>query len=224
MLAVMGGAFVVLTMTPHLSGEFGIAIALMTFCIGASIAAAGMHRFYHHEQFGMCNLITTGRLALTSALAGMTASPPELLSVHMWLAVGVAVVALALDGVDGWSARRAGLVSPFGARFDIEVDSFFALVLALLAYRTGQAGPWIIALGLPRYLFVMAGFIWPQLTVGLPASFSRKAVCVFQIGVLVSVLVPVLPSSVITFSAALAAIALAWSFLRDLRWLIAAGR
>jgi phosphatidylglycerophosphate synthase len=39
---------------------------------------------------------------------------------------------LALDGLDGWLARRFGLASAYGARFDMEVDGFLILVLALL--------------------------------------------------------------------------------------------
>lgn len=223
LLAVLSGLLLVLSITSQVGGEVGMAIALTIFCIGVSIAAVAIHRFYHHDQFGVCNLITTSRLALTAALAGMVASPAQLLSQHLWVAFGIAVIALALDGVDGWSARRAGLVSRFGARFDMEVDSLFALVLALLAYKSGQAGLWVIALGLPRYAFLLAGHVWPQLTRELPDSFSRKAVCVFQIGVLVALLVPVLPVHLTSSGAALAAIALAWSFLRDIHCLISTG-
>ena len=39
------------------------------------------------------------------------------------LLVALAAVALVLDAVDGRVARRTGTVSPFGARFDMEVDA-----------------------------------------------------------------------------------------------------
>lgn len=224
MLAVLGGAIVVLAVSSQLTGEVGMALALAVFACGAPLAAVGMHRTYQHHEFGMCNLITMSRLALTAALAGLLVTPSQPSSAEMWLAFGIALITLALDGVDGWTARRAALVSRFGARFDMEVDSFFALVLALIAYQTGQAGIWILALGLPRYLFWIAGHVWPQLSRDLPERQSRKVICVFQIGTLVAFLVPVLPSVLLTVTAALAAMALACSFARDILLLLSADR
>ena len=45
---------------------------------------------------------------------------------------------LALDGLDGWAARRQGLVSAFGARFDMEVDALLILALAGARRRPRQ--------------------------------------------------------------------------------------
>ena len=69
--------------------------------------------------------------------------------------VGLAVVALVLDGVDGWVARRTGTVSALGARFDMEVDAFLILVLSV--YVAGSVGPWVLAIGAARYAFWAAG-------------------------------------------------------------------
>ena len=49
------------------------------------------------------------------------------------LLVTLAAVALALDLVDGWVARRTGTASALGARFDGEVDAFLILALSLYA-------------------------------------------------------------------------------------------
>ena len=49
--------------------------------------------------------------------------------------LGLSAVALALDGVDGWWARRTGTCSAFGARFDMEVDAFLILVLSVYVAR-----------------------------------------------------------------------------------------
>ena len=55
--------------------------------------------------------------------------------------VALAVVALVLDAVDGWVARRTGTTSPLGARFDMEVDAFLILVLSVyVAPSTGAVG------------------------------------------------------------------------------------
>ena len=54
--------------------------------------------------------------------------------------IPLSIIALSLDGVDGALARRQMLESRFGAAFDMEVDSAFALVLSILA-ALGPAGP-----------------------------------------------------------------------------------
>jgi len=220
-LALLGGIPLVALLSMVFGGALGTILGLAVFLIGSGLAAIPMQRSYPHQELGLCNAITFGRLALASSLTALLAAPMPPAASAMWLAFAVAVVSLSLDGVDGWAARRAGLTSLFGARFDMEVDSYFALVLAVIAFQTGQAGAWVLVLGLPRYLFVAAGAIWPWLTREVPDSFSRKAVCVLQIGTLVAFLVPVLPATLLTVAAAVATVALVWSFLRDIRNLIA---
>jgi hypothetical protein len=85
-----------------------------------------------------------------------------------WAVFAVAVIALSLDGIDGWLARRQGYVSDFGARFDMEVDSVLALVLALSAAVSSGLGPLAILLGLPRYAFAVGG-MGPALDAPRPA-------------------------------------------------------
>ena len=73
-------------------------------------------------------------------------------------------MALALDAVDGWVARRTGTVSALGARFDMEVDAF--LILVLSGYVAPTLGGWVLAIGLMRYAFVAAGWVLPWLRAG----------------------------------------------------------
>ena len=49
-------------------------------------------------------------------------------------------MATALDGVDGWLARRHGWTSPLGARLDMEVDALLVAGRALLLWTLGRAG------------------------------------------------------------------------------------
>src|SRR5260370_1121940 len=91
--------------------------------------------------------------------------------------VGFGMVGLMLDGVDGWLARRGGLASRFGARFDMETDALSVLVFTLLLLRTGQAGPWVLAIGLARYIFVGVAWLWPPLAVEFPQSLRRNTIC-----------------------------------------------
>lgn len=199
-------------------GETGVlALSLVSAAYGAGLAAAVhlMARAYPHGALGLCNLVTLGRLVIVSAIAVPLAAG------HGGGAAvfALALVALLLDGADGWLARRAGLSSAFGARFDMEVDSILALVLAIHAFAGGVAGWPVLLLGLPRYGFGLAGLWWPWLRAGAPERFSRKAVCVLQIATLIALQWPALPEALATVLVAAAALALAWSFWVDVAWL-----
>jgi phosphatidylglycerophosphate synthase len=125
----------------------------------------------------------------------------------------------ALDGVDGWLARRARISSVFGARFDMEIDALLILVLSILVWRFGKAGAWVIASGLLRYAFVAAGSVWPWLRAPLPPSRRRQTICVVQIAGLTLAIVPGIEPPFSTALAALALVTLAGSFLVDTVWL-----
>ncbi len=98
------------------------------------------------SRFGPANAVTLLRLL------GMFVLP--------WLAPGqilyLGLILFAMDGVDGWLARRTRLAGEFGEFFDKESDAFLMLMLCLLLYRLpGGFGPWILLPGLLRYLFVL---------------------------------------------------------------------
>jgi phosphatidylglycerophosphate synthase len=135
-------------------------------------------------------------------------------------AAAATVVVSALDGVDGWLARRHQIASSFGARFDMEIDALLILVLAILVTEFEKAGPWVILSGLLRYIFVGAGKYWPQLRAPLFASRRRQVVCVVQILALNLAIVPAIQPPLSGAMAAVALAALAWSFLVDTRWLL----
>lgn len=192
-----------------------VALALAGYGAGAWLALALLRRGFPHGSLGLCNLVTLARLAMTAALLAPLAAPPQL----AWGIVALAILALALDGVDGWLARREGRISSFGARFDMEVDSALALILALNAWASGSAGAAVLLIGLPRYAFALAAVLLPWLDRPLPERRSRKTVCVLQLATLIALQLPNLPRSVADPLVAAVAVALIWSFWTDLRWL-----
>ncbi len=202
----------------------GVGLPIMApICLFATItvfAGWGLHAHYPHRRLGACNLVTMVRAALISVLAMPVLVPDPLMGgASAWGFFAVAFVAFLLDGVDGWLARRSGLLSLFGARFDMEVDAVFAALLSLIALSGGHAGWWVLGLGFMRYGFVAAGWTLPWLRGALPERFRRKVVCVIQVGALIALLAPVVQPP---GSAALAAVALAvllWSFALDVIWL-----
>jgi phosphatidylglycerophosphate synthase len=169
---------------------------------------------------GAANLVTTARLALAGAVAALGLDAALSGAAPGWPVFAAACLALTLDGVDGALARRQRLASEFGARFDMEVDSILAATLATILLATGRAGPELLLLGFARYAFLGATRVWPRLAAPLPESFARKTVCVIQIGALIALTAPVLPDAAARPLALTAAALLAWSFGRDLVWLV----
>ncbi len=197
----------------------GVLIATSLFAVMAALAVAGLRNAYVHPRLGLCNMVTLSRAALTSSLVAPLAAPEPISEGTAWLIVAVATIALALDAADGWLARRDGLASPFGARFDMEVDAALGLVLAVLVFASGKLGPWVLALGSMRYVYVAAGFALPWLNGPLPEEYRRKAICVVQIAALIALNAPAVSGIPATVLAAAATLALGWSFAIDILWL-----
>jgi phosphatidylglycerophosphate synthase len=190
---------------------------------GVVLAAIAMlaHRSAraHHPfpRFGPANQVTMVRAFLVAIAAGFIGEPS--LPSAGWIVVCTAVVATVLDGVDGWLARRTGMASAFGARFDMETDALMIQVLAILAWQYGKAGPWVLISGLLRYQFVAAGWVLPWMREPLFPSVRRKAICVVQtVGLILTILPPIVPPASEWLAAASLA-ALVYSFLVDTLWL-----
>ncbi|HET9736678.1 MAG TPA: CDP-alcohol phosphatidyltransferase family protein [Solirubrobacteraceae bacterium] len=133
------------------------------------------------------------------------------------LLVTLAAVALVLDAVDGAVARRTGTATAMGARFDGEVDAF--LILALSVYVAHMLGPWVLAIGTARYLFLAGEWLLPWMRAPLPPRRWRRLVAATQGVVLTVAAAGVLPRA-LTQALLVAALALlAASFGQCAWWL-----
>lgn len=95
----------------------------------------------------MANWVTFGRFLLLFVLLGIIYSgAPALQLVNAPLTI----VIIALDGVDGWVARRFGEESLFGATFDIAIDRIVETVLWVVLAHLGFIGVWIPLLFIVR--------------------------------------------------------------------------
>lgn len=121
---------------------------------------------------------------------------------------------LALDMVDGAVARRTGTVTARGARWDGEVDAAVLLIVCLAAV---PFAPWVLAMGLARYAFGVAGLLrgWRS---ALPFSHVRRVIGGLQGVALVVALTPIVPLRLAQVVTGAALVLLAYSFGTDIRY------
>ena len=131
--------------------------------------------------------------------------------------VPLAVLALALDFVDGRVARHTRTASAYGARLDGEADAFLILVLSVFVART--AGAWVLAMGLVRYAYAVATWLVPWMQQDLPPRYWRKVVAAY-VGIALLLAASGLVPAAATYAVlVVAALLLAESFGWDVVWL-----
>ena len=209
------------------------AIAVAVSASGVSLNASGwvvaiacglimnlaLVRALSHDRAGGMSPADWVTLTRASLAVGVAALVAASFGEHVQVAVLLSLtsVALVLDAVDGWVARRTGTEGALGARFDGEVDAFLILVLSVYVARS--AGAWVLAIGLARYAFFVAGWPLPWMRAPLPPRYWRKVVAATEGIVLAIAASDVLPSAPIQAALVVALVILAESFGRDVWWL-----
>ena len=181
------------------------------------LALWGLRRHHPYDRLGPANMLTGGRTLVMALIAGMATAPSA--PSRVWPLIALASAGAIADLFDGPLARRSGMASAFGARFDMEVDALLILALSVLVWRSVPVGSWIVTAGLLRYGFIAAGWMLPWMNGPLPPSRRRQTVCVLQIVALIVCLGPPIPPAVVSPLAAASLVLLAWSFAVDVRWL-----
>ena len=188
--------------------------AITVFVCGSALMLLLATKHLRTASFGPANQVTFVRGSLVALLFGLVADPAA-----AWIGVVVASAALALDGLDGWLARRLQVASEFGARFDMETDALLLVALTLLAWAYDKAGPWILVAGLMRYLFVASSALLPFLAGSLPPSRRRQSVFVVQGIALIVCISPIVGPPVSGAVALMGLGLLTWSFAIDVVYL-----
>jgi phosphatidylglycerophosphate synthase len=183
--------------------------------ITSAALAHGLSR-YRVERLRQADWVTLARVTLAIGVAALVAdsfgrpAPVTLL-------VSLSALALALDAVDGWVARRTRSTGTWGAQFDGEVDAFLILVLSVYVARS--AGAWVLAIGAARYAFLAGERRLTWMRTALPPRYWRKVVAATQGIALTVVAAGVLPPALTRVVLVAALILLAESFGRDVWWL-----
>jgi phosphatidylglycerophosphate synthase len=195
--------------------EAGWVVGVTCGVIMNAALARGVLR-YRPQRLGPADWVTLARATLAVGVAALVADSFDE-PAHVAMLVTLSAVALVLDAVDGWVARRSKTASKLGARFDGEVDAFLILVLSV--YVASSLGAWVLAIGAARYAFFAAGWLLPWMREQLPPRYWRKVVAAIQGVVLTIAAADVLPHA-LTQAALVGALALLGeSFGRDVWWL-----
>ena len=177
--------------------------------------AHGLSR-YRSEGLRAADWVTLARATLAVGIAALVADSFAH-RIPLTLLMSLTALALALDAVDGWVARRTRTSATLGAQFDGEVDAFLILVLSVYVARS--AGVWVLAIGAARYAFLAGEWRVPWMRAPLPPRFWRKVVAATEGIVLAVAAAHVLPMPLARGVLVAALILLAESFGRDVWWL-----
>jgi phosphatidylglycerophosphate synthase len=188
----------------------GAAMSLGAGILIVAAARAGIRA----GGLGWPNRVTLVRALIAALLVGHLLVPER-----REVAALLALVAVLSDAIDGWLARRLSAGSDFGARFDMETDAALLLVLCLLLFAQGIAGPWVLALGAARYVFIAGLALAPWLDRQLPPSDRRRNAAAATMVALVLALMPMVPAGIAQALAAAATILTLASFAIDAVWL-----
>jgi phosphatidylglycerophosphate synthase len=196
-------------------GDVGWTVGIACAVTMAAALARGLARD-PGERLGPASWVTLARATLAVGVAALAADSFTH-GTPVALVVTLAAVALALDAVDGWVARRTGTATALGARFDGEVDAF--LILALSVYVAPACGAWVLAIGAARYLFLAGEWLLPWMREPLPPRRWRKVVAATQGVVLTVAAAGVLPRALMQALLAAGLALLTASMGHCTRWL-----
>ena len=137
----------------------GFAILLkenLPLLLAGLLGFAGLFLFIQTSfKFSSPNLVSAGRFLLIAAGSWFFSE------LNAYVFVAVVCLATALDGLDGYLARRFKQETEFGRLFDLEVDAFLVLVLCYLLYSKDASLTYLFVAAIARPIFVflmIAGF------------------------------------------------------------------
>lgn len=94
-------ALVIVTLVLDLT-TMAVAASAMIVGLGFGLAGTLLRVHHRHERMGLANIVTSARLGLVAVLVGLLVAGNPL----PYVVIGIATVALSLDGVDGFPTWR----------------------------------------------------------------------------------------------------------------------
>ena len=243
--ARLAGASFLLALAAGAAGvsfQGGISLGGRWLVPAAAAAAWILHRFLRllplnrpeaggavYGDLGPATRITLLRGILVALLAGFAFIPwPRMGRGPVpwpWVPGMLYGLAVILDGLDGWVARKTGRVTRMGARLDMETDALGLLVASGVAVLADRLPPAYLTAGLAYYLFSAGIRVRERLgrPVGevLPWQGAR-IIAGWQMALAAAALLPVVSTRAASLAAYIVMIPLLAGFGRD--WWIVCGR
>ncbi len=180
--------------------------------------------YYNMHKFTRASHITLIRIILSIVMMSLASNSFFDTSVYgesyfLNIFILLAFIALILDGVDGFIARKYKESDSFGISFDQEADNLMLLILSLSVYLNKNIGIIIFLIPMYRYIFIssMYRFLW--LKRELPKSFIRKFVCIFTSILLIMSHISYLDEYIMINIVFFALFIITFSFAKDIIWL-----
>ncbi len=184
--------------------------SLLAVYSGVSLAGLlflGRRAWSPTGHFGSANVVTTLRLGGVLGLL-LTAGALPLPGTGI-----LGLLILVLDGLDGWLARRDGLEGPFGALYDVEVDSVLVTALPLALHHAGLIPRALVWVGAWHYLYVLAPLVVPTPVGRAPRTRFGRTIYALMIGSFL--LAFVLPSAFAPWLCSFGTLLVSLSFVRS---------
>lgn len=168
------------------------------------------------KNFNVADKITLSRWILftTSALVAIL-----LKDSNWWVLIGVSL-AVALDGLDGWMARKLQIASEYGRILDMEVDHMTTSLLVAISVMIIGISPWLLCLNLLRPLYLLFGKqkLQEKEYRSQAHLLRAKVICILSQILLIINLAPIFSLETKEFLSLINLILLSYSFTVDL-WL-----
>jgi CDP-diacylglycerol---glycerol-3-phosphate 3-phosphatidyltransferase len=203
-----------------------LAAAGLAWAIVVAVLAWLRAQERHSGPLGAATVLTLVRGWLIAALAGFVLVPPHR-TWWAWVPAALYTTAAVCDLVDGYVARKLRQESALGGRLDVIMDALGLVVGPLAAIALGRLPPWYLLVGAAYYLFHLG--LWWRRRRGLPSHLERlrpsrytRMYAGYQMGLVATVLFPVLGPPGTTIAATLFMVPNLFLFGRD--YLVTSGR
>lgn len=131
----------------------------------------------------------------------------------------LAFLALCLDGIDGYIARRLNEENDFGEIFDQDADTLLILTLCISLYLNRDVTIVVFLIPLYRYLFLISMIKYKWMNYTLPESYYRKVSCVLSTFLLIFCHSHYIKDMGLNFLVMISLFVITFSFAKDILWL-----
>ena len=163
-------------------------VAAVGLIVFGFVSFSVLYLLYGRRNFRLADAVTLLRLLSSVTILGSCLLVPS--AAGSPAAFIILTAAELTDLVDGMIARRQG-TTHFGARWDMEIDAFFMLLLCGTAVACYRFSPWVLLIAGMRYAFFFIFLPLPDLPASPPAfRWTAKTVCAYAVCGLISITFP----------------------------------